>query len=63
MKIDKKYEKIFNAIEKGRSKNNKNWMDVLRLAFKYSPKEAKKVLKAIVKKDKQLIKLAEDLHK
>tara|TARA_B110001452_G_C15015716_1_gene355081 strand:+ start:380 stop:571 length:192 start_codon:yes stop_codon:yes gene_type:complete len=63
MKIEEKYEKIFNNIEKVRSKNNKNWIDILRLAFKHSPKEAKIIFKAIVKKDKQLIKLAKDLHK
>ena len=63
MKIEKKYEKVFNNVEKVRSKNNKNWIDILRLAFKHSPKEAKIIFKAIVKKDKQLIKLAKDLHK
>ena len=63
MAISKKYEKIFNNIEKVRSKNNKNWIDILRLAFKHSPDEAKKIFKEIVKKDKQLIKLAKDLHK
>jgi hypothetical protein len=63
MKIEKKYEKVFNNIEKVRSKNNKNWIDILRLAFKHSPKEAKIIFKEIVKKDKQLIKLAKDLHK
>jgi hypothetical protein len=63
MKIEKKYEKVFNNIEKVRSKNNKNWIDILRLAFKHSPKEAKIIFKAIVKKDKQLIKLEKDIHK
>tara|TARA_B100000780_G_C20991013_1_gene396301 strand:- start:403 stop:594 length:192 start_codon:yes stop_codon:yes gene_type:complete len=63
MKIEKKYEKVFNDIEKVRSKNNKNWIDILRLAFKHSPNEAKKIFKEIVKKDEQLIKLAKDLHK
>ena len=63
MKIKKKkYEKIFDNIEKVRSRNNKNWIDILRLAFKHSPNEAKKIFKEIVKKDKQLIKLAKDLH-
>lgn len=60
--VNKKYEKIFDNIEKVRSKNNKNWIDILRLAFKHSPNEAKKIFKEIVKKDKQLIKLAKDLH-
>ena len=63
MKIEKKYEKIFSNIEKVRSRNNKNWIDILRLAFKYSPNEAKKIFKQIVDKDKKLIKLAKDLHK
>jgi len=62
-KKNKNYEKIFKSIEKLRSKNNKNWIDILRLAFKYSPNEAKKIFKQIVNKDKQLIKLAKDLHK
>ena len=62
-KKNKNYEKIFKSIEKLRSKYNKNWIDILRLAFKYSPSEAKKIFKQIVNKDKQLIKLAKDLHK
>ena len=57
------YNKIFKNIEKIRSKNNKNWIDILRLAFKHSPNEAKKIFKQIVNKDKKLIKLAKDLHK
>tara|TARA_B100000941_G_C28421498_1_gene509078 strand:- start:686 stop:880 length:195 start_codon:yes stop_codon:yes gene_type:complete len=57
------YNKIFNNIEKIRTKNNKNWIDILRLAFKHSPSEAKKIFKQIVNKDKKLIKLAKDLHK
>ena len=62
-KKNKNYDKIFNDIEKLRSKNNKNWVDILRLAFKHSPSEAKKIFKQIVNKDKQLIKLAKDLHR
>ena len=62
-KKNKNYDKIFNDIEKLRSKNNKNWVDILRLAFKHSPSEAKKIFKQIVNKDKQLIKLAEDLQR
>ena len=60
-KID--YNKIFDNIEKIRSRNNKNWIDILRLAFKHSPNEAKKIFKQIVNKDRKLIKLAKDLHK
>ena len=63
MKKKKNYDKVFNDIEKLRSKNNKNWIDILRLAFKHSPSEAKKIFKQIINKDKQLIKLAKDLHR
>ena len=62
MKKKKNYDKVFNDIEKLRSKNNKNWIDILRLAFKHSPSEAKKIFKQIVNKDKQLIKIAKNLH-
>ena len=38
MKKTNKYHKVINQIEKTRGKNNKNWMDILRLAFEHSPK-------------------------
>ena len=40
--MKKKYNQIINDIEKVRGKNNKNWMDILRLAYRYSPREAAK---------------------
>ena len=40
----KKYLKIIDKIEKVRKKNNVNWMDILRLAFKHAPAEASKLL-------------------
>ena len=45
----KYYLKIINQIEKTRKKNNKNWMDILKLGFRYNPKESKKILKEIFK--------------
>ena len=39
------YLKIIDEIEKVRSKNNMNWMDILRLAFIHAPDEAKKLMK------------------
>ena len=45
-KTDNKYLKIINKIENIRKKNNVNWMNILRLAFKKSPKEAAKMKKA-----------------
>ena len=38
--MKKNYNKIINQIEKIRSKNNINWMNLLRLAFKIDPKSA-----------------------
>ena len=54
---NKKANILIREIEKTRSKNNKNWMDLLRLAFQYAPLRAKKVLKAINKNDQKISKL------
>ena len=51
MKKINKYHQVINQIEKTRGKNNKNWMDILRLAFDHSPKEASKILKEIYKEE------------
>ena len=45
--------KIIKNIEKARSKNNVNWMNILRLAMRYSPKETKKILKNINSQDEK----------
>lgn len=50
----KKKNKIINSIQKIRSKNNKNWMDLMRLAFKYAPDQASKIMKQINNLDKQI---------
>ena len=42
MSSNKKYLTIISKIEKIRSKNNVNWMNILRLAFKLDPVSAKK---------------------
>ena len=57
----KNYKKIINKIENIRSKNNKNWMDILRLAFKSSPVQASKILSEIYKEDKNINILAKEL--
>ena len=57
----KNYEKIIRKIENARKKNNKNWMDILRLAFKYSPVEASKILSEIYKEDKNISFFAKKL--
>ena len=55
--------KLVNQIQKIRSKNNKNWMDLLRLSFNHNPKGAKKILKGIFVEDKRVNKLVKDLLK
>ena len=51
------YLKIIDKIEKIRSKNNVNWMDILRLAFKLDPKNASKIMKKINYDDKKNFKV------
>ena len=59
----KKYLAIIKQIEKVRSKNNKNWMDLYRLAFAVAPNESVKIIKKILSRDKSVSKLAEKLIK
>jgi len=57
------YLSKINKIEKTRKRNNKNWMDLLRLSFKHNPAQAKKILKGIFIEDKKVNKLVKDLLK
>lgn len=59
----KKYLSIIKQIEKVRAKNNKNWMDLYRVAFKFAPQESVKIIKKILSRDKTVSKLAEKLIK
>ena len=52
-----KYLKIIDQIENARTKNNFNWMEILRLAIKSSPDEAIKILKKINTSDEKIYKL------
>ena len=58
-----KYHKIINQIEKIRGKNNVNWMNILRLAFKYDPKGSAKIMSKIYSDDSKIAKLAKKLTK
>lgn len=53
----RKYLSIIKKIEKVRSKNNVNWMDVLRVALKHAPDETIKLMKNINQKDKKISNL------
>ena len=51
------YLKIIKQIEKVRSKNNVNWMDVLRLSLKNAPDQTIKLIKSINQQDEKISKL------
>ena len=64
--MKKKYKqslKIIDDVSKIRSRNNKNWMDILKLAFKNDPKNASKILAKITNFDKKISKLKNKLYK
>ena len=48
--------KIINQIENIRKKNNKNWMDILRIAIDKSPKETSKIMSNIYRDDNKISK-------
>ena len=56
-----RYLKFIDEIEKVRSKNNVNWMDVLRLAFIHAPEEARKLMEKINKEDNKISRLFQKL--
>jgi len=54
--------KIVDQIQAIRAKNNKNWMDLLRLALKLDYKSTAKILSLIYKDDQKISKLAKKLY-
>ena len=59
----KKYLAIIKQIEIVRSRNNKNWMDLYRLAFAVAPSESIKIIKKILSRDKTVNNFAKKLIK
>ena len=57
----KKYMEIIDKIEKVRTRNNVNWMDILRLAFTHAPEDAKNLMKKINLADDKISKLLKEL--
>jgi hypothetical protein len=53
--------KLIDDIEKIRSSNNVNWMNLLRLAFRVAPDEAKKLFSRINEDDKKISELLSKL--
>ncbi len=60
---NKKYLNIIKNIENIRKRNNTNWMDLLRLSFKYSPKQTAKIMSKIYIDDNKISKLVKKLSK
>ena len=61
--MKKNYIKIINQIQRIRSKNNVNWMNILKLAFKLDPHHASKIMKKINYDDKKISNLLKKLSK
>ena len=57
----KKYLALIKKIEFVRSRNNKNWMDLYRLAFEVAPERSIEIIKKILKEDKAINNLAKKL--
>ena len=55
--------KLVNQIQKIRGKNNKNWMDLLRLSLMLDFNSTSKILKEICKDDKKISNLAQKIFK
>ena len=53
---------LLNKIEKVRSKNNRNWMDILRLAIKLDYNKTSNLIKQIHKNDSEISALAKKIY-
>ncbi len=60
-KNSKYYLSVIKSIENIRKKNNVNWMNLLRLAFKKSPKEAASIMSKIYRDDAKISALVKKL--
>lgn len=59
--MKKNYLKIISQIESVRKNNNANWMNILRLAFKHSPKNTAKIMAKIYTDDQKISDLVKKL--
>jgi hypothetical protein len=57
----KNYLKIISKIETVRKKNNVNWMNILRIAFKHDPKKTASVMAKIYTDDQKISHLVKKL--
>lgn len=59
----KHYLKIINQVQSVRSKNNVNWMGILKLAFKHAPEETIDLIKKVSLDDQKISNLFKKLTK
>jgi len=59
--MKKNYLRIISQIESVRKKNNTSWMNILRLAFKHSPKNTAKLMTKIYTDDQKISDLVKKL--
>jgi len=52
---------IIDEIEKIRTKNNVNWMDILRLVFRVAPDEARQLMSRVDDFDNRISALVKEL--
>jgi hypothetical protein len=57
----KNYLKIISKIESIRKSNNANWMNILRIAFKFNPDATARVMSKIYKDDQKISILVKEL--
>ena len=62
LKKYKHYTKIISKIENIRKKNNTNWMNLLRLAFRHAPDQAANIMSKIYIDDDKISKLIKKLR-
>ena len=58
-----KDSEIIDKIQGIRTRNNKNWMKILKLAFKYAPVEAKAIMSNITNCDAEINGLIKEMVK
>ena len=57
-----KSDQLINKIQQIRSKNNNNWMDILRLSIKLDYKNTSILIKEIYKQDTKISNLAKKIY-
>ena len=56
-----KDNRLIDDMENIRKKNNTNWMDLVRLAYKLDPASTKIIIRQIVDNDKKIASVLEEI--